>query len=205
MPASFFELISFFGVAAFFAWLGFTPLQGQQMIDAVTRNRFKAKENLNRINDYFLVSFLFYSIAAVADYVIHFEQVSLSVKVPLYLLVGVFFFFGIVLLGAPIWFIRRIGMSPSDYLVDIDPPPLGQTLYSSFLAACSTLAALLGVYTVKNVFLQIELVSFLVLSYLGTMWSMQYWRLKGLREIGLLVLIAAPMLLLLLLLSTRRL
>jgi hypothetical protein len=67
-PITLFDLISVFGLASFFAWLAFAPLQSDQLEKFKGKNRKKAGRNFAAINDYFLVSFLGYALAATCDY-----------------------------------------------------------------------------------------------------------------------------------------
>ncbi len=55
---TFFDLISFLGVASLFAWLGYGPLLSEK----------KASTGLGTLTDYFMFSFWFYSISAGFDY-----------------------------------------------------------------------------------------------------------------------------------------
>lgn len=81
---AFFEVITFVGVAAFFGWLEFVPLlndlaqQSWHSATAKVRSpysamfiRRKVKENLVRISDLFLSSFLFNLTAVIVDYFYH--------------------------------------------------------------------------------------------------------------------------------------
>jgi hypothetical protein len=65
---TFFDLVTFFGVASFFAWLAYAPLQSDQLDKFKGKNRKRAGDNFAAINDYFLVSFLGFALAATCDY-----------------------------------------------------------------------------------------------------------------------------------------
>ncbi|MGA3108773.1 MAG: hypothetical protein ABSD99_04865, partial [Candidatus Bathyarchaeia archaeon] len=116
---TFFDLITLIGVAAFFGWLAFAPLQADQLEKYDHYNletRAKARRNLNAVNDYFAISFMFFVISACSDYL-----VNSSANFPLgnvfrisgsaypfyhhaqimYLLVAFCFVAGIVMLAAP--------------------------------------------------------------------------------------------------------
>jgi hypothetical protein len=68
----FFDLIAFFGTASFFAWLAAAPLQDETVSSKYLGddNVAKARRNLYVITQYFFVSFLFFSISAIGDYLV---------------------------------------------------------------------------------------------------------------------------------------
>jgi len=60
---TFFELISFFGVAALFSWLAFAPLQRDQL-QAFKHDAHKlAEDHFSTLNDHFFASFVFFSLS----------------------------------------------------------------------------------------------------------------------------------------------
>jgi hypothetical protein len=127
---SFFEVITFFGVAAFFAWLEFLTLLNDlaaqfersefvasSPYSAWLRlfNRRQARHNLIGISDFFLVSFLFYATSCVANYFYHNRFYVGNLLVTLfyhnYLVIGaelLFFGAGIVTFAVPIEYVRSI-------------------------------------------------------------------------------------------------
>jgi hypothetical protein len=116
----FFEVISFFGVAAFFAWLAYAPLQGQAMVNT-TKDQEKAKRNLSIITEYFLISFILFAISAISDYVSHRPQFAFGQEGLLRFNAADTFALGSLALFLPILYIRVIGRSGRDF-ADINPP-----------------------------------------------------------------------------------
>lgn len=117
---AFFDLITFFGLASFFAWLAYVPLQ-KDVLDEFRGKKdfFDARDNFYTINDYFLVSFLFYSAAIVFDYLIgsipllvgksYGPDLVLALVDLLRLLAGACFCAGVVTLALPMYYMRRVG------------------------------------------------------------------------------------------------
>jgi hypothetical protein len=114
LPA-FVDLITFFGLASFFAWLAYAPLQKDLLDDFEELGFMEARENFYTINDYFLVSFLFYSAAMVAEYLIHAPSIPMLGPNPiahdplLYFVIIVSFLGGLVTLATPMWYMRAVG------------------------------------------------------------------------------------------------
>lgn len=122
----FFEVITFFGVAAFFAWLEFltllndlatqfeTSVKTEPNVKTSTRSIHEKRRHLVGICDFFLVSFLLYAIAAVADYLYHnglyvgSYLVTLAHNPLLYIILVSTFVAGLITFLIPIGHIRSI-------------------------------------------------------------------------------------------------
>lgn len=110
------DLITFFGVASFFAWLTYGPLQRDLLEEyAEDEDEYKrAKRNFYTANDYFLISFLFYSASIIGEYLLQNAQLFIIGTNPTYndaflrLFIAIFFLGGLVTLVAPIWYLRSI-------------------------------------------------------------------------------------------------
>lgn len=149
----FFDLISFFGVAAFFAWLAYVPLQSRVLEDLPASEKAKitpekvekTKRNFHRITDYFFLSFLSFCVAAVSDYVFH-HRFLVSVAyahawVPFFVL-GTTSVFGLSTLLVPMIYVRMVGRGGRG-LGDIDLPPVMVTFYVTFLIAIGTVLSVI--------------------------------------------------------------
>ncbi len=68
---AFFEVITFFGVAAFFAWLEFLALLNDMVSHVIPSQRKQARQILVGISDFFLMSFVSFATAIIADYLYH--------------------------------------------------------------------------------------------------------------------------------------
>jgi hypothetical protein len=121
LAVPFFDLITFFGVASFFAWLGFAPLQSDQLSRFKGINRTIAGRKFSLLNDYFLLSFLSFAISALSDYLFHIPTFHSG---EVLLLVGMGFFAGLVWLLTPMWYVRSVvsgvktwaTVNPPDYI-----------------------------------------------------------------------------------------
>jgi hypothetical protein len=119
MPlVAFLDVITFFGLASFFAWLTYAPLQ-RDVLDDFKQDEehyVKARKNFYRINDHFLISLLFYSAAVISEYVLHggFQGNVFYASAPLRFFVGVCFLAGLVTLSLPVWYMRSIGTGHVD-------------------------------------------------------------------------------------------
>jgi hypothetical protein len=131
----FFDLVSFFGLAAFFAWLGYAPLRTQLLKEVEPGKREKAKENLDRITDYFLIAFLSYSVAAVSDYVYHHRFFNVATPEQRFFtmsVIGASFVLGLFNLFVPITYIRARNLG------NISLPPFMITFQTALLTATAT-------------------------------------------------------------------
>lgn len=123
---TFFDLITFFGVASFFAWLAFAPLQSDQLSKFKGKNRKKAGDNFAAINDYFLVSFLSCALAAICDYLFH-NPAYVSYRSALYSGIGLSFLAGIAGLLGAILYVRLIVKGEKTWY-NVNPPGFFYTL-----------------------------------------------------------------------------
>jgi hypothetical protein len=142
MVVVFFDLVTFFGVASFFAWLTFAPLQSDQLQTFEEEWR-RARANFSTINDYFLVSFLFYALSAGCDYLYN-KAGYANYRADLYAGIGFGFFAGITGLLWAMLYVRLIVKGEKDW-DNIDPPGFlytlfcfGITVVSAFFEARST-------------------------------------------------------------------
>jgi lysylphosphatidylglycerol synthetase-like protein (DUF2156 family) len=130
-----FDLVSFFGLAAFFAWLGYAPLRTQLLKEVEPEKREKAKENLDTITDYFLIAFLSFSVAAVSDYVYHHRFFNVATHEQWFLticVIGASFVLGLFNLFVPITYIRARNLG------NISLPPFMVTFQTALLTAIAT-------------------------------------------------------------------
>jgi uncharacterized membrane protein YciS (DUF1049 family) len=122
---TFFDLISFFGVASLFAWLAFAPLQREQLDSfLLPKNLELARRNFATLNDYFFVSFVFFSIAAVFDYLYHDTTFPIYHQSSLLAIVGMCFFAGFVTLLTPMFYLRSM-LTGNITWANVDPPGWG--------------------------------------------------------------------------------
>jgi len=97
-------LIGFFGAASLIVWV-------ELEIHALSLSG-QARQNFKAISGFFLVSFTFYSIAALADYAASYEQVGvLYNNTWLLFLNWVSLIFGFLTLGAGAWGLRHYGLT----------------------------------------------------------------------------------------------
>ena len=176
----FFDLITFFGVASFFAWLAFARLSDGDISRLVWWKQQIGRDNLCIINDYFLVSFVFWCITAVADYAYHCPKLPianttiLNHNLVLLVLVGIFSLFGLFTIVHPMIYIRQIGKGAND-ISTIKPAPVADAIATWFLSSICALAlvfmAAYGDPSAKTV----EVLSSVLLAY-GTYLSLVYWK-----------------------------
>jgi len=177
----FFDLISFFAIASLFAWLVYAPLQGQLILnlDATKQNQERARQNLLTITDYFLISFSFYCIAAVADYLANI--LPTLYRLGFIIIVGAAFVFGTTTLAVPIMYIRTIGRrrgkagKQARDMASITPPPFTLTIEVTYIAAFQTAFSTILIYTFSTLVAKILLGVFVLVSYYGTIRLLKYW------------------------------
>jgi hypothetical protein len=136
----FFDLLSFFGVVAFFAWLGYAPLQAQLLRRKSQKQEKEiqddtAQHTLDMITDYFLVSFLSFSAGALTDYVYHhrvFIALAYDYRFAAMLVMGASFVLGMFTLLVPMIYLRARNLE------DITLPPFFITFCVAFMAASAT-------------------------------------------------------------------
>lgn len=197
LPA-FVDLITFFGLAAFFAWLAYAPLQRDLLEDFEEKKETydKARDNFYTINDYFLVSFLFYSTAMIAEYLVHtafipmFGRNPIQDYPPLYLVIGISFLGGLVTLAAPMWYMRAVGKGDMN-LATAKLPDFGDTLGFSGGATLSIVISAASFVTASMV-RRVFWFSMVILALLGVVLAMKYYHSKIRQTVGGL-LILVPM------------
>ena len=117
VTVTFIDLITFFGVASFFAWLTYGPLQRDLLgkyENSESRVFERARRNFYTVNDYFLVSFGFYSADIVGEYILQRPELYLIGPNPLYnnallrFVIAICFGGGFVTLVAPVWYLRSV-------------------------------------------------------------------------------------------------
>lgn len=169
----FFDLISFFGVAALFAWLAYAPLRTQRLSEGELKKQGKAKENLDKITDYFLISFLSYSVAAVSDYVYHhriFIVLAYNQRwVPLFI-IGTSFVLGLFNLFVPIIYLRNRNLG------DIDLPPFAITFYFAVFTAAATAMWVIDLVIAMTFVGQVLSVLSGLMVYVGATRGIKHWR-----------------------------
>jgi hypothetical protein len=142
---SFFDIISFFAIAALFAWLGYAPLQGQAVRESNwdIEDRNKAEDSLGAITDYFMLSFCFFSVSALSDYVLRFllsdavryaSLIASGMTFILLLTVGTMFVIGLVCLIVPMAYVRTVGRKGRGFS-DLSPPPFRLTFLILYLSS----------------------------------------------------------------------
>jgi Kef-type K+ transport system membrane component KefB len=173
--AEFFELISFFGVAAFFAWLGYAPLQGQRILGLKTKKPEEVKKNLYKITDYFFISFLFFSIGLVCEYALHYPPLAVfdetSVLRPA---AGTCFLFGLFMLFVPMVYIRTIGRGDKDF-GEVNLPPFSFALVVTYFAAGAALCCSVQFVATHTVWGKILFSVSEIASIAGAVRMMQHW------------------------------
>jgi len=142
---AFFDLITFFGAGALFSWLAFAPLLRDQLepflgLPSALANT--ARNNFATLNDHFLVSFVFFSIAASSDYLFRNPSWPYYQNGFLRLFIGGGFFAGLVTLITPMLCLRSIVRGTKSW-VDINPPTWGWVVL---------IASITGVLTYQSFF-----------------------------------------------------
>jgi hypothetical protein len=146
------DLVTFFGVASFFAWLTYGPLQRDLLEeylgdeDAYSR----ARRNFYTANDYFLISFLFYSADIIGEYLLQNRQLFVIGTNPLFndallrFSIAILFLGGIITLVAPIWYLRSV-QTGYRVLAGKLLPDFRYTLYVSFVTIVGLASTFSGV------------------------------------------------------------
>ena len=196
----FFDLASFFGVAAFFAWLGYAPLRVQLLKEVEVQKREKARENLDKITDYFLVSFLSYSVAAVSDYVYHhriFIAVAYSQRWAPIFIIGASFVLGLFTLFVPIVYLRNRNLG------DIDLPPFMITFYVTMFTATATVLWVIDLAIALTILGEALSVLSGLMVYAGATRAIRHWRDMGWKSLLNNTLMTSPVFVIFLLLIFR--
>jgi hypothetical protein len=157
---AFVDLITFFGLASFFAWLAYAPLQRELLKDFEGTDFFdKARKNFYTINDYFLVSFLLYAAAIVVDYLVHTKTIAGLWGNPvygwssLYFIIGTCFVAGLLSLAAPMWYMRAVGKGDMDLATD----RLHGFGYTLLVAGSATFDFIISISSLYAIFLTANL------------------------------------------------
>jgi hypothetical protein len=192
LPA-FVDLITFFGLAAFFAWLAYAPLQRDLLTDFKGEDLVRAKENFYTINDYFLVSFLFYSAAMVAEYFVHAPFTPIFGPNPiahdplLYFMIGVSFLGGLVTLAAPMWYMRAVGKGDMN-LATAKLPDFGDTLVIAGTATASLVISA-GAFATTRMALQAFWFFMWPITLLGVVLAMKFFHSRIRQTVGALLVV----------------
>lgn len=193
----FFDLITFFGVAAIFGWLGFASLHHSELKEIDAKKRERARRNLYVVNDYFLIAAIFFSLSACTDYGMHHPELLFPFTGPNPDLahaflgpVSVTFGCGILMLIAPVWAIRSIGRKGRD-LGDIYPPPFRMVMGIAMVAVGNTLTWTTLFAGVVSVNIRILCILAAVVSYIVTYDWLKKWNVKSNRLINLIKFVLA--------------
>jgi hypothetical protein len=181
----FFDLVTFFGLGAFFAWLAFARLYDKELREEFPDAVEKVRRNLYTINDYFLISFMFWATGGILDYLYHLRIIGpLSGNWwynPLYndsftyLIMGVLFLVGLVTLALPMTYIRAIGKGKND-LSKIDPPDFPHTLGVFICTSFGTFFGVLGMMNYPPLIGRIVYAVATLLTYCGASLALKHWR-----------------------------
>ncbi len=138
-----FNLIEFLGVASLFGWFTFARLNYEEMDKIGAKKRETARRNLVAVSNYFLISFLFYSLAGIGDYLYHHGNHPYAQFFPadvLFRFTLEFFVIGTLVLVAPFVLVGSITRFGRD-LGDIHPAPFDYTLSLFMVTAVTSLVA----------------------------------------------------------------
>jgi hypothetical protein len=181
------DLIQCFLALSFFGWLAFARLNDAELREISSEKLEWAWRNLHVTNGYFFISFVFFIIAAAADYLLHHPTIFGSGGLVSYLiiLVATAFLFGLIMLVSPMLIVHGIGTRGRD-LGDIDPPPVKITAFAAYCAAGNTFMLVPLIYHFSTLLTggQLVLVEATV-SYLSPYLVLKSW---GHRDIRLYVL-----------------
>jgi hypothetical protein len=136
-----FNLIEFFGVASLFGWFTFARLTDEEIEKIQGKKKQKvARNNLLAITNYFLISFAFYSVAGITDYLYHHKGQPYAALMPemvLFRATLVLFVLGTLVLVIPFAIVSSIPRFGRN-LGDIHPAPFDYTValfsFSAFMS-----------------------------------------------------------------------
>ena len=175
------DLIQLFCGLSFFGLLGFIRLNDEEVRRLPRKKRDKARENLMLLGNYFFVSFGFYVICAIADYLLHNHPllnafVDVQQAVPsLTITVGITGLFGLVMLVAPMTYARGIGRRGKG-LADIVPMPIRVVLAMTYPLAFNTIVLLSLLPYLQTLYFAGQLILVMtVISYFGTYLLWRSW------------------------------
>jgi len=186
-----FDLISYFSVAALFGWFTFTHLTEIDLKNVPKSRRKIAENNVYRINQLFIMSFLFFAIAALADYLLHHLTISSGVQLifqydGVLIVVLLTFITGMGLLVAPIGYVQATGRS-GKHLGSFELPPFFYMLWLLLMTTASSLLMLTSI-TFSTTLFYITSVSGIV-PYFGLYLALRYWKPRGKKTfVGLLLI-----------------
>jgi hypothetical protein len=181
LPAAWDVIILLTGLS-FFGWLGFIRLNDEEVRRIRSKQKKQiARDNLRTLSNYFFVSFGFFIIAVVADYLLHnpgllgsFVKVDQADPV-LVLTVGLAGFFGLLLLITPMAVVRGIGLRGKG-LGDIHPPPSGLVIITSYPVAWNLLFLCLVLSHLNQLLLGGQVILAAAgISFIGTFVVWRYW------------------------------
>ncbi len=192
-PLPIFDLISLLAIASFFAWLGYAPLQSGRM----KKESKKAKENLLKITDFFMISFLSFTVAGVADYLrkhpsFVFSNAQILAALPFIL--EATFVYGLLMLIVPMLSLRRIGRKRKSFkkpvgFADLNPSDLRYMFLIPVLTGVNlllweSLVELSAIIWQKTLLVESGLVCFpiavlLMMMYWNDIGRKKYWGMIG--------------------------
>jgi hypothetical protein len=198
---SLFEVITFFGVSAFFAWLGLLPLLNDLLPPEDDLSLDRARENLIAISDYYLVSFMSFATAIVADYVFHngipfFFPYFYHLPI-LYFVIPVVFAVGIFTLLLPVYYIRSIWKGKRT-LAGMNPTVVSGALLTLYFMSIMLFLAWIGYINSTSSFRNIMWAGVGFMSVLGILLPLKYKVRTRFKRGIVQVLALAPVLLILL-------
>ncbi len=173
-----FDIIQYFSVAALFGWLTFSYMTETNLRDIPKRKRKIAKENLIIINQLFILSFLFFALAAISDYLLHHLTISGGVELLVHyneaiVWLAVSFLTGLGLLIAPIAYILAVGKS-GKHLGSFELPRLVFIFGFLLMATASTGLMWTTVTFSTNLFLLFFASGFV--PYCGLGLALRFWK-----------------------------
>lgn len=127
-----FNLIEFFGVAALFGWLTFSVASDDVIKRFTAKDDKKNKDDnkdekndlrdtLNTVGDYFIISFVLYGIAALADYLFfHYTVFGSNLSYFFASLTFVAFAFGTLVLAWPAIYVWRLQRGKARFVQHVD-------------------------------------------------------------------------------------
>lgn len=169
-------------MSAFFAWLGFTPLQSENLLEGLEGGFLRrGRRNLYVVNNYFLVSFVFYASAAIGDYLVNSQtDYWLGLVNPyrhfwlLYIIVGLCFLIGVVTLVAPILYMNPI--LKGDKTVDsINPAGAGYALGMCASVLINLVITLGSIMITSHLVVKVFVAVMGCVSVLSGFMLMKYW------------------------------
>lgn len=198
-----FDLISLFAFGSFFAWLGYAPLQAQKLKEESDPE--KAKDNLSTITDYFLISFLFFSVAAIADYLFHHPAAVIGqalIQPFVSLTAEIAFVYGFLTLIVPMLYLRTIGRTKKGRpeakrkgFADLNPSPFGNTVFATVFGAVNWITWWAQLSYIEPAWVSLRFVISGIISTIGVIRTIRDWRPAGAKALLNLLALFSPVLL----------